>query len=205
MQDHRNTQCPNSKKLSFSGTAVLMMFNTEDEKGKDWLGFLRNLHFSIWKAPFKLTATTSMLCYSTLLFLVIGLKKFLPVFLAISPFADSQIQTCMNLHGGRVKKGSVQYKRCRSDLFISNAGEPKGRDVSEGLIGSDTAEKLRGLWHVLSSVTYKECENIQAGRQGKFREGTKMHLMIEAFDIRFLSNENLAEKKDLQGNGWNGG
>lgn len=70
----------------------------------------------------------------------------------------------MNLDGGRAKQGGVQYRGYRSVLFNLNAGEPKGRDVSEGLIGSDTIVRLSGLLHVLSSNTCKECGNVEAGR-----------------------------------------
>lgn len=94
--------------------------------------------------------------YSTLLFLVIGLKNPCLSFLRVLSFTDSQIQTCMNLDGGRVKQGGVQYKGDQI-FFNSNAGEPKGRDVSEGLIGSDTTGKLSGLHHALSFITNKEC------------------------------------------------
>ncbi|MEQ2208643.1 hypothetical protein XENOCAPTIV_009945, partial [Xenoophorus captivus] len=47
--------------------------------------------------------------------------------------------------------------------------EPKGRDVSERLIGSDTTEKLSGLLHVLSSVTFKRVQRYPGGR-GRPRE-----------------------------------
>lgn len=72
----------------------------------------------------------------------------------------------MNLDGGRAKEGGVQYKIHCSVLFNLNGGEPKGRHVSEGLIGSDTIGKLSGLLNVLSSITYKECGNVEGG-EGK--------------------------------------
>lgn len=90
----------------------------------------------------------------------------------------------MNLDGGRAKEGRLQYKWHRSVLFNLDAGEPKGRDVSEGLIGSDTIVKLSGLCRVLSSITSKECRNVKA------RGEKKKYLMIETF---FLLTEHLAE------------
>lgn len=97
---------------------------------------------------------------------MLGLKAFLSVLLELFFFMfffypDSQIQTRMNSDS----EETVQYKRRRSGLFILNGSEPKGRDVSEGLIGNDTTEKLSELLLVLSSVTSKKCLNIQAGRR----------------------------------------
>lgn len=119
------------------------------------------MHFYVRRAPFKLTATPYIEYYSKLLFLVIGLKNPCLSFLRFLSFVDSQIQTRMNFDGGGAKEGGVQYKGRRSVLLFNlNAGEPKGRDVSEGLIGSDTIWKLSGPLRVLSSVTYRECGNV---------------------------------------------
>lgn len=104
--------------------------------------------------------------YSKLLFLVIGLKIPRLSFLRFLSFIDSQIQTCINLDSGRVKQGSTQYNEDQI-FFNSNAGEPKGRDVSEGLIGSDTTGKLSGLHHVLSFIANKVLK--YPGREGKLR------------------------------------
>lgn len=87
------------------------------------------------------------------------------------------------------ERGEAAYKHkghC-SVLLNSNAGEPKGRNVSEGLIGSDTIGKLSGPLCVLSSI--KGCRNVKAGseRVGKY-------LMIETFSIHLLLSKNLAEK-----------
>lgn len=68
-------------------------------------------------------------------------------------------------------------------LFNLNTGEQKGRDVSEGLIGSDTIGKLTGC------ITFKEMMR-WAGYIG--REKTK-YLTIERFCIHFLLTKNLAE------------
>lgn len=67
----------------------------------------------------------------------------------------------MNLDGGRAKEGGEQYEGRL--LFNLKADEPKGRNVSEGLIGSDTIGKLSGPLRTLSSITYKECRNVKAG------------------------------------------
>lgn len=113
------------------------------------------------ESSFKPTAAPYMQHYSKLLFWVIGLKNPCLSFSRFLSFVESQIQTRMNLVGGRAKEGGVQHKGHCSGLFNSNAGEPKGRNVSEGLIGSDTIGKLSGPLHVLSSV--KERRNAEAG------------------------------------------
>lgn len=58
----------------------------------------------------------------------------------------------MNLDSGRVKQGSMQYNEDQI-FFNSNAGEPKGRDVSEGLIGSDTTGETQ--WAAPCIVFYR--------------------------------------------------
>lgn len=57
---------------------------------------------------------------------------------------------------GEQRKAGYNTRGCRSVLFNLDSGEPKGRDVSGGLIGSDTIGKLSGLLGALSSITYKE-------------------------------------------------
>lgn len=100
----------------------------------------------------------------------------------------------MNLDSGRVKQGSTQYNEDQI-FFNSNAGEPKGRDVSEGLIGSDTTGKLSGLHHVLSFIANKVLK--YPGREGKLRGRERedgKYLMTETPSIHFSLTENLAEK-----------
>lgn len=94
---------------------------------------------------------------------------------------------------GEEKKGRIQYKGHGSVLFSLNGGEAKGTNVSEGLIGSDTIEKLSGLLPALSSITYKECRNVEAGWVIWEREEEKSS-MIETFGFHFLLTESHAEK-----------
>lgn len=149
------------------------------------------MHFYVRRAPFKLTATPYIQHYSKMLFLVIGLKNPCLSFLQFLSLVESQIQTHMNLDGGRAREGGVQYKGRL--LFNLKAGEPKGRNVSEGLIGSDTIGKLSGLLRALSSITYKECRNVKAGL-ASWERRRKKYLMIETFSIHFSLTENLSEK-----------
>lgn len=129
------------------------------------------MHFYVRQAPFKLTATPYIEHYSKLLFLVIGLKHPCLSFFAISLFRRL---TNPDRHEFRWKESegrwfTIQVTALRS--FNLNAGEPKGRDVSEGLIGSDTIGKLGGLLPVLPSITYKERRS--EGRQGELGERIK--------------------------------
>lgn len=122
------------------------------------------MHFYIRRAPFKLTAIPYIEHYSKQLFLVIGLKHpCLSVFFAISLFRRL---TNPDTHEFRWKKSEGRWRTIRVAALRSfnlNAGEPKGRDVSQGLIGSDTIGKLSGLLPVLSSITYEECKSLKAG------------------------------------------
>jgi len=160
-------------------------------------GLFRNVHFYVRRAPFKLTAAIYIEHYSKPLFLVIGLKNPCLSFLRFRSFIDSQFQTHRHLDRG--KAGSkIQGAPLRS--LKLNAGEPKGRDVSDGLIGSDTIGKLSGLLHVFFFYHLqreRKCRGRQGevGREEKKKNPTKKnYLMIETFSILFLLTENFTEK-----------
>lgn len=69
----------------------------------------------------------------------------------------------MNSDGGRAKEGGVQYEGHCSVYINLSSGELKGRDVSEGLIGSDTIGEISGLLRVPSSISYRasKCQGMQ--------------------------------------------
>lgn len=79
----------------------------------------------------------------------------------------------MNVDGGKAEEGVIEYKGHRSVPFNLNAGELKGRDVSEGLIGSDTIGKLDGPLCELSTARkewrnlWVNCERKEEGRGKK--------------------------------------
>lgn len=105
-------------------------------------GFIQKCALLCKESPFKLTANSYIQHYCNAAIFGYRIKKSLSVFLAISLFRRITNPDIMNLDDERAKQGRVQYKGHRSVLFNLNSGEPKGRDVSEGLIGSDTIGKL---------------------------------------------------------------
>lgn len=140
-------------------------------KGKAAWVTLKSTLFYIRKASFK-PFSYHIHASSYIWLQDLKINKFLSVFFDPFFFLSRRL-TNPDTHEFRQWESEERQRTMQETLLRSFYpecySEPKGRDVSEGLIGSDTTEKLSGLLHVLSSVTSKTVPGYSDGR-GRPRE-----------------------------------